>query len=215
MEEEQEVKQTKSLEEEQRERKRHLIIIIILLFIAAIALTIAFTNITGELAERVTPTPTTPPTPPVKAEWNVGFYTEEVKGISSNVSSGSINCGTVTVTKTNATISNISLPGGSGRCSYPIKMENKGTIDAKVQEIILNAPNGVNCNIKGGSMTCGHISYKISSDQYGKNILQEGTELQIDSDIVAYLVVEVAISNSEFREITQSGAKITIIYSEI
>ena len=212
MEQEQEVKEEKSLEEQERDRKRVLIIVLILLFIAIIALAIAFLKITGELGGEII----NPPEPPIipKAEWKVGFVSKEAEGISSGNTVNRGSCGVITSTETSATISNVKLAATNSRCSYPLTIENNGTLDAKVSEIVLAPPTGINCNIKESEMVCGNIRYRVAIDSLGKELLKKDKELKIKEQVLAYLVVETVNNNTSFNEITQSGAKITIIYAE-
>lgn len=211
--EEQEVKQEKkSLEQEERRRKRHLIIIIFLLFISILGLAIAFTKITGELGEIIKPPDE--PVIPISPKWDVGFVAKEEKGIAHGSNTYNTKCGSITITATSASISDVTLPTNNNRCSYPLIIENAGTLDAKVSEIVLTEPTGVKCKNEGSSMTCGNIRYKITTDENGNHLLEKGTELLIDSKVFAYLVVETVAFNQEFKEIKQSGAKLTLIYSQ-
>ena len=216
MEQEEQVKkeETKSVEQEEREIKRFLLFVLFLLFVAIIGLTIAFIKITSELGDDIIKPPDGPVTP-VSPEWKVGFVAETSKGVPSGNSIDRINCGSIVKSEVSAVITDVKLlPTNNSRCSYPLTIKNSGTLDAKVSEIIFSSPNGVTCKTEGSRMTCGNITYKVSVDQNGNDLLSEGAELKTESEVLVYLIVEATGNNSSFNEISQSGAKIILVYAE-
>ena len=122
--------------------------------------------------------------------WNVGFETGSVSGTKSG--SAAASCGTATVTANSASISNTVLATLHDKCTYALTIKNTGTIDALLSTISAQTPSGITCDSSVTSkMVCGNITYKLTTDSAGNNLLATDLNLvKTTGTLPVYLIAE-------------------------
>ena len=123
--------------------------------------------------------------------WNValvaGTLTATEEGTASNRT-----CGTATATTTTITVADTELSKPGDGCVYTFQVRNSGTIAAKLGTITQIRPSdsGVTCSGSGGSMVCGNITYKITTNASGSTVAtSSNTTVSANSTKTLYLVV--------------------------
>ena len=147
--------------------------------------------------------------------WDVGFQGSSASGTASGTSETGRVCGTATITPSAVTLANTSLSKPGDKCTYTLTVANNGTVGAKLNAITPTAPTGTTCNTAtGGNLVCGNITYKLTSDSGGSTLLPTGTTLASGNTQTLYLVVMYNASGLQSSNITQSGAKFTLSYTQ-
>ncbi len=154
---------------------------------------------------------------PFVATWDVGFEPGKVLGKSLSYSAGNNkSCGSIDVTENIVSIGNLGLNTPGYGCSYALKIRNRGSVSAKIDEIISSQPSGKTCSVKEDSiMTCGNLTYKLTYDYGGKKLLTTGDRLDAQIGVLpVYLIIMYSGSDIENNDI-QVGASFTLIYNQV
>ncbi|MCI8460959.1 MAG: hypothetical protein HFE81_06130 [Bacilli bacterium] len=148
--------------------------------------------------------------------WEVKLSKGEVPGTASGTNT--TTCGTATVSESSVTVDAVTLSKPGDKCSYPITVQNKGDIDANITNIAATSPSGIPCdNTVEGKLSCGNVTYKLTSDIEGLNVLKKGTQRVLKNNGTAdfYLVVSYDVSaNALNQEVTHTGAGFTVVYGQ-
>ena len=134
-------------------RKKPIILLIIIMIVSIIILSVGYAALSTTLnitSNSITQNPMT---------WNIGFQTGSITGVAST-NSGTISCGSATVTSTTITGVSPVFDTADGRCSYTFKIKNSGTIGGKISSINITKPLS-SCTTSGSTMTCGNMVYKL------------------------------------------------------
>lgn len=104
--------------------------------------------------------------------WNIRFkksgssWTVSATQSSYNSNTTGISCGDATINSTNqlsVTIADTELSKPGDRCVWPLTVENKGSIKAKLKTVTANKGSN-NCSVSGAQLTCGKIVYILATD---------------------------------------------------
>lgn len=145
--------------------------------------------------------------------WDVGFQEGEVTGEAYGTSGTGRNCGKVTLSKDTITIDSTTVSKPEDRCSYKLTVENYGGIVAKLDSITPRAPNNVECGFQQESkMVCGNITYQLSTDIDGKNILKTNQSIGINQIQTVYLNISYTGNTLSDKVNTQSRGGFTLNY---
>jgi len=145
--------------------------------------------------------------------WNVAFEGSSATGTASGTSNTGLTCGNATITATSVTVADTTLSKPGDKCTYTLTVKNSGTVDAKLNAITPTAPSDTTCGTStGGTLICGNITYKLTSDQAGSNVISTGTTLASNNSQTIYLVVSYNASGLQSTSITQTGGKFTLSY---
>lgn len=147
--------------------------------------------------------------------WNIAFKTGTgVAGTAKGTSTTGRTCGTANITATTATIADTTLSKPGDSCTWPLTVENKGTIDATLATITPTAPTSVTCTNSGASMVCGNITYKITTDENASTLLKTGGKLAKSGKQQIYLTATYTGSTLSATKVVQSGAKFSLVYNQ-
>lgn len=147
--------------------------------------------------------------------WNIAFKTGTgVAGTAKGTSTTGRTCGTANITATTATIADTTLSKPGDSCTWPLTVENKGTIDATLATITPTAPTSVTCTNSGASMVCGNITYKITTDENAATLLKTGGKLAKSGTQQIYLTATYTGSTLSATKVVQSGAKFSLVYNQ-
>lgn len=147
--------------------------------------------------------------------WSVGFTGSSATGTAAGTSATGRSCGNATITSSAVTLADTTLSKPGDKCTYTLTIKNSGTIGATLNTITPSAPSGISCaTATGGNLVCGNITYKLTSDSAGSNILTTGNTIAASGTQTVYLVVMYNASGVQSSEITQSGAKFTLTFAQ-
>jgi len=150
--------------------------------------------------------------------WDVGFVPGTVNGTKGGTSTGDITCGAATVTKDSVSVANTVLTKPDDSCTYALNIKNLGSIDARLATISVTDPSSVSCTGKttnSPTMTCGNITYKITTDSSGSTLLTNNTTLAKQTgSLNVYLVIKYTGTTVNTSAIEQSNAKFTLVYNQ-
>ena len=145
--------------------------------------------------------------------WNVGFTGSSATATEGGTSSTGRICGAATITANSVTVDNTTLSKPGDSCTYALKVKNSGTMPAKFNTITPTAPTGITCQTaSGGNLVCGNITYKLTSDAAGANIITTGNTVAVNTEQNIYLVIIYSGEDVNDDAVTQSGAKFTLNY---
>ncbi len=147
--------------------------------------------------------------------WNVGFKPGSVTAEVGGTSDTGRVCGNATVTTNTATVdaATLSKPGDS--CTYALTIENKGSIAANLASITPTYPGETSCTTSGASMVCGNITYKLTTDSSGNDLLTAPKTLAATSGTLPiYLVVEYTGEDLSESASPQTNASFTLTYNQ-
>jgi len=150
--------------------------------------------------------------------WDVKLKKGEINDenvITSN--KDTVDCGHVTATNNSIKVDSVKLSRPGDMCSYPITVENKGEINARLAKISAFSPVNISCDSKfDGELICGNIVYRLTTDSDGKNILTAGSQRikKIDGTANFYLVVSILEGTTNEKTVTHSGAGFTVVYAQ-
>ena len=139
--------------------------------------------------------------------WDVGFQTGS---ITATKAGSNTVCGEATATKSTVSIANTTLTTLNDKCVYKLKIQNLGSIDAKLSSIASKTPQSISCNTGTTSkMICGNITYTLSTDQAGQNLLAINGILQksgqTNSTLDVYLTAEYTGTTTGTSSVQNSG----------
>lgn len=140
--------------------------------------------------------------------WDVGFNTSEAT-LAGTPSSGAM-CGDAHITSTAVTIDQVNLPSLNASCSYALKINNNGNLDAKVSNITPIRPDGATCTI---SELYGRKIMKCDNIEYSLDHLSENQVLTAGNN--TYITLQVSYSNSSLTTpFTQEGGGFTFNFAQ-
>lgn len=147
--------------------------------------------------------------------WNVGFTGTSATATAGGTSATGRSCGNATITSSSVTLADTTLSKPGDSCTYTLTIKNSGTVGAKLNTITPSSPTSTSCGTaSGGNLVCGNITYKLTSDAAGSNILTSGNTLAANATQTVYLVVMYNASGVQSSTITQTGAKFTLTYAQ-
>ena len=147
--------------------------------------------------------------------WNVGFTGTEATGETGGTSGTGRSCGKATITASAITLADTTLSKPGDKCTYTFTIKNSGTVGAKLNTITPTAPTSITCGIAtGGTLECGNITYKLTTDKAGSTVLTTGGTLAADKTLTVYLVVSYTGSSLNASAVTHNGAKFALAYTQ-
>lgn len=188
-----------------KNERKSLFVIVTILAVAVLGLSIAYAALSSTLTARFGSVSQTPQT------WAVGFQ----PGTAAGTSVGGVDCGNATVTANQASVGDIMLSKPNDKCTYQLTIKNTGSIAAQLKTITPTSPSGATCTSNGAQMVCGDITYKITTDSAGADLLTTGGTLAASTGtLTVYLVA--TYSGTEVHDVsaTQSGASFAIYYEQ-
>ena len=126
-----------------KNERKSLFIIVTILAIAVLGLSIAYAALSTTLTARLGTVTQSPQL------WAVGFKEGTVAGEKSGSSTDDITCSNATVTTSQASVGTIVLSKPGDTCTYQLKIQNTGTIDANLSTIVPTQPQGATCTVSG------------------------------------------------------------------
>ena len=146
--------------------------------------------------------------------WSVGFLGSEVNGNSSGSSTTGLSCGKATITPNSVSVANTIISKPGDKCVYELTIKNNGSISANLATITPVSPSGISCTNNGSSLTCGNISYKLSTDNLGQTLLTTNRVLNSTDTLTIYLTAEYVGTDVSNSAEVQSGAGFTLVYNQ-
>lgn len=149
--------------------------------------------------------------------WDVHFQSGTVTPTSSGTSSTGRSCGNATVNATTVSTAATTLSKPGDTCTYALKVQNTGDIDANLATITPTAPNSTSCTtIDGANMVCGNITYKLTTDQNGQNLLTTNRTLAKTNGVLdLYLVITYSGTETNTTPVTHNGGSFTLVYNQV
>jgi len=165
--------------------------------------------------------------------WNIGFekktgyyvtnaYSDYYRSYirsgywASGFSSNPSTCGGVLVEDTGVYLNDVELSKTGEKCGYILSIKNSGGINATLSSISATRPTLISgsgsCSTSGAKMTCGNITYKMTTDSAGNTLLSSNTSITAGSSKDVYLIVE--YTGSSKTEATWSGGGFNFNYSQ-
>ncbi len=146
--------------------------------------------------------------------WNVGFEAGEVSPIAKASSTATV-CGTATVTTSTVSVENITLNALNDKCVYKLKVKNTGGVPAELSTVVPKTPSGSACDTtKTSEMTCGNVTYKLTTDEEGLSLIGLGNTIaQTSGTLDLYLVAEFTGTELE-KEESQTAGGFAITFSQ-
>lgn len=147
--------------------------------------------------------------------WDVGFQGSTVTATVSGTSSTGRSCGTASITPSTVTVGSTSLSKPEDKCTYALNIKNSGSIAALLNSITPKNPNSTACSTSNGAtMVCGNLTYKLTTDAAGVNLLTNNRTLAIGATLPIYLVVSYTGNSLNSSNVTQTGAAFTINFTQ-
>ncbi len=147
--------------------------------------------------------------------WDVGFQGSTATASVSGTSATGRSCGNASITTNTVTVGATSLSKPDDKCTYALNIKNSGSIAAMLSSITPKNPNGIACSTSNGSMmVCGNLTYKITTDSTGNNLLTSNKSLAIGATLPVYLVVSYTGETLNSANNTQAGAAFTLNYAQ-
>ena len=147
--------------------------------------------------------------------WNVGFQSGSVTPVAGGSGDTGRSCGTATVTSSSVTVANTTLSKPDDSCTYALVIKNTGGIDAKLGSITPKSPDSTSCTNSNASMVCGNITYKLTTDSTGENLLTANTTIpKTNGTQNVYLVVKYTGTELVSSNITQANGGFTLVYNQ-
>jgi len=149
-------------------------------------------------------------------QWDIAFQGSSASPTVGGTSATGRSCGTATITSTSVTVAATTLSKPGDKCTYELTVANSGTVNAKLTSITPTAPTSTVCGtLSSGNMVCGNITYKLTSDSTGNTLLPTNTNLNSGATQTMYLVISYNADTLSDTEITQSGAKFSLVYDQL
>lgn len=147
--------------------------------------------------------------------WNVGFQETSVTPTAAGTSATGRSCGNATVTASTVTVSATTLSKPDDKCTYALTIKNSGTIAATLNSITPKNPNSTSCSTSNGAtMVCGNLTYKLTTDSAGSQLLGTNRLLAIGGSLPVYLIVSYTGTGLNTTNNTQSGAAFALSYTQ-
>ena len=148
--------------------------------------------------------------------WDVAFQGTSATATVGGTSATGRTCGTATITSNSVTVAATTLSKPGDKCTYQLTVANNGTVNAKLSTITPTAPSSTTCGtLSSGNMVCGNITYKLTSDSSGATLLPTNTTLNTGATQTMYLVISYNSESLATSQITQSGAKFSLVYEQL
>ena len=201
-------------------KKKYLLIVFIMIDVVLIS--IAYAVLSTSLKVKVSSVSN------AESIWNVHFKTETVTATSTGSNNGH-SCGTASSSGNTVTINNTTLSKPNDKCVWELTIQNEGTIDAEIAQMVVTNPTGtdVTCtqSYPNPITTCGNIIYKLSSISTGTGAyLPIGTTISKRQDattpgtlkiyLFAYYYGSSTPLNVEGKGFVQKSAKFTINFTQ-
>lgn len=146
--------------------------------------------------------------------WNVGFTGSSATGTAAGTSATGRSCGAATITPTSVSVAATTLSKPDDKCTYALTIKNSGGIAARLSAVTPTKPGSTTCaTASGGNMVCGNITYKLTSDAAGANVLKTQT-LAAGASLSAYLVVSYTGTSLNSAAVTQSNATFSLAFAQ-
>jgi len=196
-----------------KNERKSLFVIVTILAVAVLGLSIAYAALSTTLTARLGTVTQS------QQLWAVGFAEGTVAGTPSNSqgsSTSDITCSNATVTTSQASVAGAIVLGKPGdTCTYQLKIQNTGTIDANLSTIAATQPQGVTCNVNGASMVCDNLTYKLTTDAAGQTLLTANRLLEkSNGELTVYLIATYTGATVSGDDITHSGVEFTLTYNQ-
>lgn len=147
--------------------------------------------------------------------WNIGFTGTSATGTAAGTSATGRTCGAATITPTSVSVAATTLSKPDDKCTYALTIKNSGGIAAKLSAITPTKPASTTCGTaSGGNMVCGNITYKLTSDAAGTNLLAVNQTLAAGASLSAYLVVSYTGTSLNSTAVTQSNATFSLAFAQ-
>lgn len=147
--------------------------------------------------------------------WSVGFQGTTATATTGGTSSTGRSCGTASVSSSTVTVGNTTLSKPGDSCTYALTIKNSGTIAATLSSITPKSPTSTTCStLTGGTMVCGNLTYKLTTDSAGSSVLTNNRSLAVNATLPVYLVVSYSANSLASSSSTQSGAAFTLSYTQ-
>lgn len=191
-----------------KNERKSLFVIVTILAIAVLGLSIAYAALSATLTARFANITSN------AIVWQVGFVEGTVAGTSTGTSATGRECGTASVSTSMASVAATSLSKPGDTCTYALTIKNTGNIDANLAAIAPTQPTGVTCSeAEGAKMVCGNITYKLTTDSAGNNLLTANRLLEKTSgELPVYLIA--TYSGNDVTAFTHEGAAFTLTYNQ-
>lgn len=148
--------------------------------------------------------------------WDVAFQGTSATATVGGTSATGRTCGTATITSNSVTVAATTLSKPGDKCTYQLTVANNGTVNAKLSTITPTAPSSTTCGtLSSGNMVCGNITYKLTSDSSGSTLLPTNTTINTGATQTMYLVISYNSESLATSQITQSGAKFSLVYEQL
>jgi len=145
--------------------------------------------------------------------WNVGFTGTTATATASGTSATGRVCGNATITSSAVTLAETTLSKPGDKCTYTLTVKNSGSVGATLNSITPTAPTSISCSTAtGGNLVCGNITYKLTSDAAGANVLTTGNTLAANATQTIYLVAMYTGTGVQSSQVVHNGAKFTLSY---
>jgi len=197
-----------------KNERKSLFVIVTILAVAVLGLSIAYAALSTTLTARLGTVTQS------QQLWAVGFQEGTVAGTPSNSqgsSTSDITCSNATVTTSQASVSGAIVLGKPGdTCTYQLKIQNTGTIDAKLSTIVGTHPQGASsCTGTGASMVCGDLTYKLTTDAAGQTVLTDNRLLEKSTgELTVYLIATYSGTTVSGDDVTHTGVEFTLTYNQ-
>ncbi len=189
-----------------KKRNVRMIVVALCIIIVILGVTIVYAALSNDLVINVGKTIQT------SLSWDVRFEEGSVTPVEAGPSNTGRICGVAVVNTSTITVPNVTLAKKNDMCSYRLVVENNGKIDATLAEVTPISPDSTGCVSNGSSMVCGSITYMLTTDAAGENLLSTGGTLaKLDGNQIIYLVVKFSGTATE-QKVEQESGGFTLVY---
>ncbi len=191
--------------------RRNLQVVLVAAILMVVGISVAF----AALSTALNITTNTVKNDPTGVTWNIGFTGTSATATPGGTSATGRTCGSATITSSAVTVAETTLSKPDDSCTYALTIKNSGTITGTLTGITPTKPTSTTCaTASGGTMVCGNITYKLTSDSAGNTVVTTGGTLAANATRTVYLVVKYTGTTLSSTAITQSGGKFTLTYSQ-
>lgn len=149
--------------------------------------------------------------------WNVGFESNNsISATKGGFGNTGKSCGTASTNQNVATVNNVNLSKPGDSCMWALKILNSGTINAKLTSIVANYPttDDTCSTVSNSKVVCGNITYKITTDNTGNNLLALNEVINSNSYKYVYLYAVYTGTDIHSNEILQSGTSFSLVFTQ-
>ncbi len=151
-----------------KRNKKTLYTIILILVVIIISLSIAFAALSTTLIVNFASVNQNAYT------WNVQFDTGTTNVAptkNSTNQSSNFTCDNATVSASSVTVSNVKLSKPGDYCIWAFKVDNYGTMPAKLTNISSSKAGTGSCTTSGATITCGCVTFKLAKNTAGSTLV--------------------------------------------